>query len=62
MERLLTVDDLAELLQFKKQSIYNLVHKGKIPFIKVGTSLRFKIKDIEEYLHTEIKILEKKEN
>lgn len=59
MERLLTVDDLAELLQFKRQSIYNLVHKGKIPFIKVGTSLRFKVKDIEEYLHTEIKIIEK---
>lgn len=62
MERLLTVDDLADLLQFKRQSIYNLVHKGKIPFIKVGNALRFNVSDIEKYLNTEIKILEKKEN
>lgn len=62
MESLLTVDDLADLLQFKRQSIYNLVHKGKIPFIKVGKALRFNVSDIEKYLNTEIKILEKKEN
>jgi excisionase family DNA binding protein len=62
VEKLLTVDDLAELLQFKRQSIYNLVHKGKIPFIKVGNALRFNVSDIEKYLNTEIKILEKKEN
>lgn len=59
MERLLTVDDLADLLQFKRQSIYNLVHKGKIPFIKVGNALRFKVSDIEKYINTEIKIIEK---
>lgn len=59
MERLLTVDDLADFLQFKRQSIYNLVHKGKIPFIKVGNALRFKVSDIEKYINTEIKIIEK---
>jgi excisionase family DNA binding protein len=62
MEKLLTVDELADFLQFKKQSIYNLVHNRKIPVVRVGNKLRFKISDIEKYLNTEIKILEKKEN
>lgn len=62
MEKLLTVDELADFLQFKKQSIYNLVHSRKLPVVRVGNKLRFKISDIEKYLNTEIKILEKKEN
>lgn len=61
MEKLLTVDELADFLQFKKQSIYNLVHNGKIPVVRVGNKLRFKVSDIEKYINTEIKILEKKE-
>ena len=61
MEKLLTVDELADFLQFKKQSIYNMVHNRKIPVVRVGNKLRFKVSDIEKYINTEIKILEKKE-
>ena len=36
MDRLLTIDDLAEWLQVKPRTIYQWVHEGYIPVIKLG--------------------------
>lgn len=41
MNRLLTVDDLAAWLQVKPRTIYQWVHEGYIPVIKLGSLVRF---------------------
>jgi len=50
MERLLTIDELAKALTVKKSTIYQWVHLGLIPHIKVGRLLRFKEENIEKWL------------
>ena len=41
MDRLLTVDEVANWLQVKPRTIYQWVHEGYIPVIKLGTLVRF---------------------
>ncbi len=50
MEKLLTIDELAEVLTVKKSTIYQWVHLGLIPHIKVGRLLRFKEGGIKKWL------------
>lgn len=51
MERLLTIDDIAEKLQVKKSTIYALVHRNRIPHIKLtGKLLRFRETEIQEWI------------
>jgi excisionase family DNA binding protein len=41
IERLLTVAQVADWLQLKPRTIYQWVHVGYIPAIKLGTLVRF---------------------
>ncbi len=50
MDKLLTIDELAEVLSVKKSTIYQWVHLGLIPHIKVGRLLRFKEGNIQKWL------------
>ena len=50
MDKLLTAKQLAEVLQIKPSTIYKWVHYGYVPHIKLGTSIRFKEKKVEEWL------------
>jgi len=50
MEKLLTIDELAKVLSVKKSTIYQWVHLGLIPHIKVGRLLRFKEGNIQKWL------------
>lgn len=50
MEKLLTIDELAKALSVKKSTIYQWVHLGFIPHIKVGKLLRFKEGSIQKWL------------
>jgi len=50
MDKLLTIDELAEVLSAKKSTIYQWVHLGLIPHVKVGRLLRFREEDIEKWL------------
>jgi len=50
MEKLLTIDELAKALSVKKSTIYQWVHLGLIPYIKVGRLLRFKEGNIQKWL------------
>lgn len=50
MDKLLTIDELAEVLSLKKSTIYQWVHLGLIPHMKVGRLLRFRERDIEKWL------------
>lgn len=51
MEKLLTVDDLCELLQVKRGLVYKWVHYGYVPHIKIGTVLRFKESKIAKWIN-----------
>ncbi len=50
MTRLIDIDELADYLKLKKQTIYNWLHQRKISGIKVGGVWRFDRRDIESWL------------
>lgn len=50
MVRLIDIDELADYLRLKKQTIYNWLHLGKISGIKVGGVWRFDRRDIDSWL------------
>lgn len=47
---LLTPKELASFLRISQPSVYRLVEKRALSFIKVGGSLRFPREDVETYL------------
>jgi len=48
--RLIDIDELADYLKLKKQTIYNWLHQRKISGIKVGGVWRFDRRDIDSWL------------
>ena len=48
--KLLTVEQLCELLQVKKDWVYDHVRAGDIPYIRVGNLLRFREDAINDWL------------
>lgn len=51
LPRLMTVDELADYLGLKKQTIYNWLHQKKISGIKIGKVWRFDRKYIDKWLN-----------
>lgn len=50
MAKLMDIDELADYLRLKKQTIYNWLHQGKISGIKVGGVWRFEHKEVDNWL------------
>jgi len=50
MQRLIDIDELANYLKLKKQTIYNWLHQGKISGIKVGGVWRFDRRELDNWL------------
>jgi len=50
MPRLIDVDELADYLRLKKQTIYNWLHQRKISGMKVGGVWRFDRKEVDAWL------------
>lgn len=50
MSRLLSVSDVAELLGVTRQTIYQLRAAHKIPFVKIGSSVRFEEEQIKAWI------------
>jgi len=50
MTRLIDIDELAEYLKLKRQTIYNWLHQGKISGIKVGGVWRFDRREVDLWL------------
>ena len=46
----MSIDELADYLGLRKQTIYNWLHKKKISGIKIGKVWRFDRKEIEQWL------------
>lgn len=51
--KLLTTKQLAELLQVNPRKIYQLVAEHKIPFVKIGSSVRFNSDSITEWIEAQ---------
>ncbi len=46
----MTVDEVAERLQVRPRTIYQWVHEGYIPVIKLGSLVRFSQASLAEWL------------
>lgn len=52
MYSLMDIEELANYLRLKKQTIYNWLHESKISGIKVGGVWRFDKKEVDNWLKT----------
>jgi len=50
MEKLLTVEQVADYLQVKPSTIYQWTHLGFIPHVKLGNRIRFGVSQVEKWL------------
>ena len=46
----LTVEQVCEYVQLSKKAVYDLTHRQKIPFTKIGRRLRFNRREIDAWL------------
>lgn len=51
-EPLLTLPEVASLLQISRSTMYRMVEDRQIPFIKVGSLIRFTKANLEAFLHS----------
>jgi putative molybdopterin biosynthesis protein len=50
METIYTIPEVAEYLKMSKSKVYDLVKKGRIPFIKIGRNVRIRQSDLMRWL------------
>ena len=50
MERLIDIEELSRMLSIPVGSIYNLVSRRRIPFVKIGRRIRFDLGDISRWI------------
>lgn len=48
--RLLTADEVAELLRLPVSTVYDLARTGRLPHLRIGRALRFSQSDLEAHL------------
>ena len=49
-DRLLSIEEISGMLGVRKSTLYSWSHQRRIPYIKVGSLLRFRLRDIENWL------------
>ncbi len=47
---IMTIRELAQYLRVHQATLYKLIHRGQIPFFKIGSDYRFNRETIEELL------------
>ena len=47
-----TPDEAAEILKVTRQTVYNLIKRGDLPCVKVGSLIRVSADQLEKYLQT----------
>lgn len=50
-DKLLTAQEVADILKIKKNTVYELVKRGELPSKKVGKQVRISTQDINQYLN-----------
>lgn len=53
MDRWLSVDEIAEHLGVKRDTIYKWINRKDLPAHKVGRLWKFKIKDVDKWVRAE---------
>ena len=49
-KRLLNIKEAAEYMATTPGTLYQKVHNGTIPYVKIGRSLRFDIEELNEFI------------
>jgi excisionase family DNA binding protein len=49
-DRLLTVRELAEYVRVNPFTVYRWVAQNRIPHLRVGRTVRFRLEDIDEFM------------
>lgn len=49
-QRLLTVEDVAKVLRLGRSKVYELLSRGELRSVTIGSSRRVRPEDLEEYL------------
>ena len=49
-QRLLNIENAAEYLATTPGTLYQKVHNGTIPYVKIGRSVRFDVNDLDEFI------------
>ena len=52
---LFTLGETAEYLKLARQTLYNMVSRREIPFLKAGRQLRFRKSDLDSWLQESAK-------
>jgi len=55
VEKLLTVEQLSELIQIRRSTLYERTHSGFIPHYKFPKGIRFKETEIDDWLRKKSK-------
>lgn len=50
--RVYTLDEVAEILQLTKRTLYTYVHTGKLKAVKVGKYWRVSSENLQEFINT----------
>jgi excisionase family DNA binding protein len=50
MEKLMTLEEVADYLRLSKDTVYRLANTGKLPASKVGNQWRFRRDDVDAWL------------
>lgn len=50
MEKLMTLEEVADYLRLSKDTVYRMANSGKIPASKVGNQWRFRKEDVDQWL------------
>ena len=53
MDELLTVKEASRILSLSISTLYAFVHQKRIPYVKLGKSLRFRRNDLEQWVETQ---------
>jgi len=49
---LMTIQEAAKFLAVSKSTLYGWVWQRRIPFVKVGRSLRFELGELQKFVHS----------
>ena len=50
MEKLMTLEEVADYLRLSKDTVYRMASAGKLPASKVGSQWRFRKDDVDRWL------------
>ena len=56
MERLMTAKQVSELIEVKPSTVYQWVHLGLIPYVKLGKCVRFKKAELFRWIDKNLRI------